>query len=506
MVYKKRSAVYEKLHEAISSVLPIVIIVLLLSFTVVPVEPDLMLSFLTGALLLVIGSGLFNFGCDTALSKIGSMIGAKITQSRNLGKILGCSFLLGCAVTIAEPDLSVLAANVPHIQTVPLMITVSVGVGIFLPMAMLRILLGVKIRYLLIGSYLLVFVLAFFSDPKYLSVAFDAGGVTTGPMTAPFIISLGVGVSSIRSDKNAEADSFGLVGLCSIGPILAVLLLGFIYPGKEGKIAASTVASYANTVEMSKSYLRSLPSQMEEVALALLPVMLIFLVFQFFSLKIRFLRFIRILVGMCFTYVGLVVFLVGVNVGFSPIGMMLGRKIAEGEVSFWLIPIVALMGWFLVAAEPAVHTLTEQVEEISAGAVSTKTMKLALSVAVSLSMVLSMVRIQTGIPILYFVFPGYLLALVLTFFVPPVFTAIAFDAGGVASGPMAATFMLPFAMGVCMAKETNLLTEAFGLVSLVAMLPLITVQLVGLFSQIKKKRGQAAPEKVYKDTDIIELF
>ena len=230
MVYKKRSAIYEKLHEAISSVLPIVIIVLLLSFTVVPVESDLMLSFLTGALLLVIGSGLFNFGCDTALSKIGSMIGAKITKSRSLGKILGCSFLLGCAVTIAEPDLSVLAANVPHIRTIPLMMTVSIGVGLFLPMAMLRILLGVKIRYLLIGSYLLVFVLAFFSDPKYLSVAFDAGGVTTGPMTAPFIISLGVGVSSIRSDKNAEADSFGLVGLCSIGPILAVLLVGFFVP------------------------------------------------------------------------------------------------------------------------------------------------------------------------------------------------------------------------------------------------------------------------------------
>ena len=264
------------------SVLPILVIVTILCFFVTPISTDLMLSFFIGTLLVIIGMGLFSLGADTAMTPIGNRIGASLTKSKNIWLMLGVGFILGASITIAEPDLQVLAETVPHIDNNVLLISVGVGVGFFLVVCMLRILTGTSLRWLLIFFYTIVFVLAAFTDKEFLSVAFDSGGVTTGPMTVPFILALGVGISNIRSDSKAESDSFGLVSLCSIGPVLAVLILGFFYKG-EGSTAASASTAWTDTLEIGRAYLKSIPEYMLEMGIALSPIVIIFLLFQLLS-------------------------------------------------------------------------------------------------------------------------------------------------------------------------------------------------------------------------------
>ena len=503
----ERKQLTEKFREAVASVLPITLIVTIVCFSFVPVTTDLMLSFLIGSVLLIVGMALFTLGSEVSMTQIGTHMGAKLTKSRKLWLILTVSFLLGVAITVAEPDLQVLATNVPNIDTTVLIITVSVGVGIFLLLSMLRILLVIPLRWMLLAFYALIFILAALVDKDFLAVAFDSGGVTTGPMTVPFIMALGVGVSSIRSDSHAQTDSFGLVALCSIGPILAVMLLGFIYRGSADGTAAMVLSNYQDTVELGHNYIASLPAYLKEVVIALLPIVAFFLVFQVVSLRLRRLPFMRILVGLVWTCVGLVLFLTGVNVGFSSLGYILGERLAAPGLRYWLIPLAMLMGWFIINAEPAVHVLNKQVEELSAGAISARAMGVSLSIAVSSAMGLGMVRVLTGVSILWFVVPGYVLALAMAFFVPQTFTAIAFDSGGVASGPLTATFMLPFAMGACTAMGGNIMTDAFGIVALVAMMPLITVQAMGVVYVIKSRRqAKTVAQSVYAENDVIELW
>ena len=494
-MYQKQ-ILMEKLKEATASVLPISLIVMAISFVLVPVDAGLMLSFVIATAMLILGMGLFTLGADMSMSRIGNYMGSKLTKSRKLPLILTVSFALGVAITVAEPDLQVLAGNVPEIDTTVLILTVSVGVGFFL-----------TLRTMLIVFYAIVFAAAFLSDESILSVAFDSGGVTTGPMTVPFIMALGVGVASIRSDENAKADSFGLVGLCSIGPILSVLLLGAIYKTQPAQGESSAVSGVATTVELGKDYLHALPEYLWEVTMALLPIVVFFLIFQVISLKLRKLPFMRIVIGILYTYLGLVLFLTGVNVGFSPLGYALGAALAEGWKVYLLAPLAMLMGWFIINAEPAVHTLNKQVEELSAGAISAKAMGMSLSIAVSAAGGLAMLRVITGISIMYFLVPGYLIALALSFFVPRTFTAIAFDSGGVASGPLTATFMLPFATGACEALGGNVMTDAFGLVALVAMMPLITVQVMGAIYVVKSHHASQEPQLPdFGDNEIIELW
>ncbi len=505
-MYRKQ-VLLEKLKEAAASVLPISLIVLAICFVLVPVDTGLMLSFVLATAMLILGMGLFTLGAEMSMSKIGNYMGAKLTKSRKLGLILIVSFLLGVAITVAEPDLQVLAANVPEIDKTVLILTVSVGVGIFLMLCMVRILFGISLRLLLIVFYALVFLAAFLSDQGILAVAFDSGGVTTGPMTVPFIMALGVGVASIRSDENAKADSFGLVGLCSIGPIASVLLLGAIYKTQPAQAESETAAAITNTVALGRDYLHAFPEYLKEVTLALLPIVVFFLIFQVVSLRLRRLPFLRVMVGILYTYAGLVLFLTGVNVGFSPVGYALGAALTEGWRLWLLIPLAMLMGWFIINAEPAVHILNRQVEDLSAGAISAKAMGMSLSIAVSAAGGLAMLRVITGVSIMYFLVPGYFIALALSFFVPRTFTAIAFDSGGVASGPLTATFMLPFAMGACEALGGNVMTDAFGLVALVAMMPLITVQVMGAIYVIKSRRAEKEPALPdFGDNEIIELW
>ena len=329
-MYQKQ-ILFEKLKEATASVLPISLIVMAISFVLVPVDAGLMLSFILATAMLILGMGLFTLGADMSMSRIGNYMGSKMTKSRKLGLVLVISFALGVAITVAEPDLQVLAGNVPEIDTKVLILTVSVGVGFFLMLCMVRILFSISLRTMLIVFYAIVFAAAFLSEPSILSVAFDSGGVTTGPMTVPFIMALGVGVASIRSDENAKADSFGLVGLCSIGPILSVLLLGAIYKTQPAQGESSVVSGVSTTVELGQDYLHALPEYLWEVTMALLPIFIFFLILQVVSLKLRKLPFLRILIGILYTYFGLVLFLTGVNVGFSPLGYALGAALASNS-------------------------------------------------------------------------------------------------------------------------------------------------------------------------------
>lgn len=476
---------------------------LLLTLSCAPVTPDLLLSFLIGAALVITGMGLFTLGADTSMSPIGTKIGSTLTKSKNITLIIIASFVLGVAITVAEPDLQVLAETVPHINSTVLLITVGVGVGLFLAAAISRIIFGVKLRLLLIVFYALIFILAAFTDRDFLSIAFDSGGVTTGPMTVPFILALGVGVSNIRSDRRAESDSFGLVALSSIGPILAVLILGFFYKSEEAD-AAVAITSFSDTAVIGRAYISEIPKYLAEMAAALAPIAVIFVLFQVFSFRMKMREFLKICLGILFTYVGLVLFLTGVGVGFSPLGTVLGLKVAEGWNKYLLIPLSMLLGWFIISAEPAVFVLEKQIEQISAGAIPAKAVKLSLSVAVSLAMGLAALRVITGISILWFLIPGYALAIILSFTVPEIYTAIAFDSGGVASGPMTATFMLQFMIGASSAFGGNILKDAFGVISLVAMMPLISLQLMG--AVYGRKAKETAPEAADDNMEIIELW
>lgn len=499
---RARGQLHEKWTEALKSVLPITALVLVLCFFLVPVPNGALLSFVFGAALLVVGMGLFTLGTELSMSRIGQAVGAAITKSRRLGVIVGVALVMGVLITISEPDLTVLASQVPGVPDLTLILAVALGVGIFLVLALLRILFKVRMSLLLLISYGLVFILAIFVPGSFLAVAFDSGGVTTGPMTVPFILALGVGVASIRSDNDAENDSFGLVALCSVGPILAVMLLGIFFKPSEGAAVQSTLPDAQNSMTLFQTFAGALPQYALDVALALAPIALFFVVFQLVSLHMNKVAVLRIVAGLVYTYVGLVLFLLGVNVGFMPVGDYIGLLLGGSQTRWLLVPIGMVIGWFVVSAEPAVHVLNQQVYEMTAGAIPKKALKLSLSAGVSLSVGLSMLRVLTGIPLMYLLIPGYVIAMALMFFVPPVFTAIAFDSGGVASGPMTATFLLPLAMGACRAVGGNVAVDAFGVVAMVAMTPLIAIQLLGLvYKRARRTALPAAPET----EEIIEL-
>ena len=492
----------EKLRESALSVVPIAAIVSVMCLCVIPTETDLLLSFLVGTAFIILGMGLFSLGAEQSMTPIGNKIGTALTKTKKMGLILAVSFVLGVAITVAEPDLQVLADTVPHIDSRLLLITVGAGVGFFMSVCMFRIITGASLRMLLVGCYALIFILAAFCDADFLGVAFDSGGVTTGPMTVPFILAMGVGVSNIRSDRRAEADSFGLVALCSVGPILAVLILGFFYQGSNA-VADLSSASFGSSTAIGGAFLASIPLYLKEMAISMLPIVAIFFLFQLTLLRLPGRSLAKILIGILYTYVGLVLFLTGVNVGFSPLGAELGAELA---VHGWLlVPLAMVLGWFIISAEPAVGVLEKQIESVSAGAIPGKVIQRSLSVAIALAMGLSMLRVLTGISILWFLVPGYGIALALSFFVPDIYTAIAFDSGGVASGPMTATFMLQFVMGASSALGGNILRDAFGVVALVAMMPLLSIQAVGFVYERRAKRTAAAPEQ-YGDFDIVELW
>ncbi len=489
----------EKIRESLRATLPITAIVLVLAVTIAPLTPGTLVLFLFGALLLVFGMGLFTLGVDMSMIPMGDGIGVAISRARKIGPPLLVCLVLGIVVTIAEPDLQVLAEQLPTVPNLTLILAVAVGVGIFLVLSQVRMLLHIPLSHTLVFFYILVFILSYFAPNDFIPAAFDSGGVTTGPITVPFIMALGIGMAAIRSDKDSGSDSFGLVAMCSIGPVISVLLLGILMPDMDAAYTPVEVPVLGTTREAALVFVRELPDYVSEVALALLPVVAIFGLYQLLFRRFQRRQLGKILVGLLYTYAGLVLFLVGVNVGFMPAGATIGASIAGSSLKWMLVPIGALVGYFIVRAEPAVQVLARQVEEISGGSITQSSINHALSIGIALSVGLAMVRILTGISLMWFLIPGYAISLGMTFFVPQIFTGVAFDSGGVASGPMTTTFLLPFAMGACEALGGNVLTDAFGIVALVAMTPLCTIQLLGLADRIREKLAATALEHALRE-------
>ena len=450
----------EKLNEVIRAIFPVVAIVLILSVTIVPMPTHVVMVFLYSCILLMIGMVFFTIGSEQAMEPMGNHVGTRITKTRKLWLILPLGFLLGFMITISEPDLQVLANQVQSIPNRVLILSVSGGVALFLLAALIRMVLGISLQRMLLFFYVIAFVLAYYAPPDFLAVAFDSGGVTTGPMTVPFIMAFGVGVSALRGSRHSSQDSFGLIALCSIGPIIAVLLLSLIFKPEDATFEPVVIPRVLHSLQLGGLFLAELPDQMHEIAQAVLPIAIFFGIFQLVLLHLQRKPLLRILHGIICTYIGLVLFLTGANVGFIPAGFDLGSILATLPYNWIIIPIGMLIGYFIIKAEPAVYVLMKQV--------------------------------------------------ILTFIVPPVFTAIAFDSGGVASGPMTATFLLPFAIGACMTQGGNVVTDAFGVVTMVAMTPLVTIQLLGVMYMIKARStpktsvNQSTLED-FGDYDIIEL-
>ncbi len=487
------------INESLHSVLPICAIVLLLSISLSPVLPGVMIMFLFGAMLIIFGMSIFTIGSSISMEPLGDAIGIQISKSR--GKILPVlvCFVVGFLITIAEPDLTVLAEKVPSINSWILILLVALGVGVFLAIALIKIRFKIKLSYILVPLYGAVLILACLpyipglniGSVEFIPTAFDSGGVTTGPITVPFIMALGAGLAYMRRDKHSAEDSFGLVALCSVGPILSVLVLSLIVKPDAVSEATTQITYDIDTREAFLSFLdphSGILKYLEEVTLAFLPIVGMFVIYQLIFRRFNKLQIVRICIGFSYTYVGLVLFLTGANVGFMPAGQLIGQVIAASSFKYALIPIGMLLGYFVVAAEPAVHSLKKQVEEVTNGAISQRSIGLALSIGVAASVGISMLRVLTGIPILPILIVGYIIPLVITFFVPPIYTGIAFDSGGVASGPMATTFILPFAIGACEALGGNVMTDAFGIVAMIAMTPLISIQVLGLIGKTRQDR------------------
>lgn len=475
---------FHKLKEAAISVLPVAAIVVLLDLTsLIDLTSTELIVFLIAAVCLIIGIGLFSLGADLAMTPMGEHIGAGLTKSRSIKLLLSVCFLMGLLITVAEPDLSVLASQVDKlINGTVLIVTVGIGVGIFLLLSVMKIIFKKPLSSMLIFFYMLLFALSALillrGNEGFLALGFDSGGVTTGPITVPFIMALGVGIAGTLGGKNSGENSFGLIAMCSIGPILAVMVLGV---GASGTIDYPLNPSEYNvTTYLGMPILIKLWHTMQEVALALGLIIAFFVVLQLFVLKLPNKTLIRMAVGIAYTFGGLVLFLTAVSIGFFPIGYRIGSILANKHPAL-LVGFGFILGMVVVLAEPAVQVLNKQVEGITDGTVSRKSMMIALSIGVGISIGLSMLRIVLGFNILYYVIPGYFISLGLSFFVPGLYTAIAFDSGGVASGPLTSGFILPLSIGACVALQGSegVMSYAFGVVAMVAMTPLITIQILG---------------------------
>lgn len=500
-----RSFLFAKIKEALISVLPISLLCILLALTgLVSVEGREILVFCFSTVMLIVGIALFNLGADLAMTPMGEHVGEGLTESRKPAFLIIVTFLMGLLITIAEPDLTVLANQVSTvIVPLHLMVTVGTGVGLFLLLGVIRIFTGKDLFPLLLYFYLAIFAAASLllekGGGKFLPVAFDSGGVTTGPITVPYIMALGVGIALTVGGRNAKENSFGLVALCSIGPVLSVLLLSM---GSKGEMTYS-VPKYSVPESFGRAFVLHLPGVMIEVGRSLLLIAVFFFCLQFLILKLPKMKLIQISAGIIYTFVGLVLFLVSVNIGFMPVGFKIGQGLSHANRSL-LIVFAFVIGMVTVLAEPAIHVLTYQVENITSGNITRKQMLIALSSGVGISIGLSIIRIMYGFSILYYLIPGYLISLALSFFVPRIYTAIAFDSGGVASGPLTSGFILPLAIGVCssLQGEENILTLAFGIVAMVAMIPLISIQTLGFKAIVSKRiRDEVAMKKILSSDD-----
>lgn len=470
--------------ESIKTIGPVILIVLLLSLFI-PMNRSFLISFLLSSVLLMIGSTLFTFGADLSMVIIGNKIGKDLVKSKKLWIILIVSFIIGTVVTIAEPDLLVLCEQFSSIPSIILILIISIGVGLCLLLASIRSLFGLDLNKILIIFFMIIFILVFFVPPDFIPLAFDAGGVTTGTISIPFIITLGIGLVSNRIDKKAREESFGLVTLASTGPILMVLLLGLFYKSESTMIFDNSM--YTN-FEYS-NYITQLFISFKEVLIAILPILIVFVIYNFITRRVGVKEFSKIMLGILITVIGLTIFLVAANVGFLNMGYYIGEYFGGSSYKNLLIPLIMVISYFIAIAEPAVIILIDQVDELTEGGISKRVMQVSLALGVSIASGLSILRVFTGTSFVYYAIIGYGIALILTALIPKVFTAIAFDAGGATGGSLTTAFLLPIAIGASYEIGGNVYTDAFGLASMVSLVPIITIEIVGVIYEFKLRKS-----------------
>lgn len=474
------------------SVLPITILVIILSFTLVPVEFEMLARFIIGAILVIIGLVIFLLGTHIGVTPVGSLMGGSIAKTNKFYYVVLLGFILGFFINVAEPDIQILAKQINvatggAISGPLILIIVSIGVGLMVAYGLIRILLEIPLNKSFTAIYSLILILGIMVSEEFLAFSVDASGATTGAMTTPFILALGLGVSQLKGGEKFEEDSFGLVGFASTGPIIALMLLNIV----KGKLGIQGhVEAFQNHTGIIGPYLEIIPKTLIDSVLTLAPLLILFLLFNYFSFKLNKANRNRILKGLLYTYIGLSLFMVGVNAGFMEVGREMGYGIATLEAK-WILPAIGFfLGMSVVLAEPAVYVLTEQVEEVTSGHIKRKVILMTLSVGIAFAVALSMLRIMIpGLKLWHFLLPGFGLGMLLSYFVPPIFVGIAYDSGGVASGPMTATFVLAFAQGAANAIPTaNILTDGFGIIAMIAMTPLVAVQILGLIYRLKTER------------------
>lgn len=466
-----------------------------LNFTITPLGTNALVAFLIGSVLIIIGLTVFLFGIDIGLEPIGQGIGYTLAHTNSYAILITVSLILGFFISYAEPDLHILANQVDSVtagvfDNIYMVVVVSIGLGIMMTLGMLRILKGVRLKYVFTAAYGLIFILSLFSSSDFLAIAFDASGATTGAITVPFMLSLAAGVSSMKKNsKLGEADSFGLVGISSSGAILGVLIAGILLDidKLKGSLPEATVTE-GNLLQLYGSKLTSIAF---ESFISLLPIVLMYIVFQIVAFKHNKKKVFDIMRGVVLTYLGLVVFMLGVNGGFMEIGVQLGKKLTNMESDIPVLLVSLLLGLTTVLAEPAVIVLTHQVENITGGSVKRRLVLIFLSVAVGASIFMSALRILVpAIKLWMYILPGFGLAVILAYFVPDLFVGVAFDAGGVASGPMTATFSLAFVQGIAAVVPTaDMVSDGFGMIAIVAMMPIIAVEVLGALYQFKLRKA-----------------
>ena len=489
------SVIISKFKEVLYSVLPITAIVIILNFTLTPIDTTLFVRFLIGAALIIIGLTIFLIGVDVGVTPIGNNMGASIVKPNKIWIVVVAGLLLGFFISIAEPDLYILAGQVDAVTSgiitkISIVTVVSIGIAIMLSNGLTRIVYNVPLFKILTVLYGIILVLAIFTPREFIAIAFDASGATTGALTVPFILALAMGVSKLKKDsKSSEKDSFGLVAIASTGAIIAVMIMSIV--SKTDKITGSLETAQTASDSIIQPFLENLPHIASEIIIALTPIIAVFLIFQKISFKLSKSQFRKILFGMLFTFIGLVLFLLGVNAGFMEVGSVVGYKLASMDSYVYLIIVGFVLGLVTILAEPAVYVLTHQIEDVTSGYVKRKVVMATLAIGVALAVALSIVRIIVPeIQLWHYLLPGYIISIVLSYIVPKLFVGIAFDSGGVASGPMTATFILAFAQGAAERIETaNVLIDGFGVIAMVAMTPIIALQILGLFFKIRSKRG-----------------
>ena len=486
----------DKFKEVLSAVAPVVVIVVILSFTLAPIPRILLFQFLIGALAIVLGLSILLFGIEIGVLPFGNHMGTSFLKSNKVWYVVVVGFLLGFFVNIAEPDLQVLAAQVSNVMggfipMIVILIAVSIGTGVMLALGIFRIVKNIPLRIVFAIIYGVICLLALFASSDMLAIGFDASGATTGALTVPLVLALSVGVASMKKNsKSSEEDSFGLVGIMSTGAILGVLILNFFV--KTDQVTGMLGTHDADTKSIIWPFIAEIPKVALESFIALLPLVLLFILFQKIKFRLKPQAFGKIFMGFLYTYIGLVIFLVGANAGFMSVGNLIGFKLASYDNKAILVGAGFVLGMVVILTEPAVYILTEQIESVTSGYIKKKTVLFTLSIGVAVAVGLSMLRIAIpGIQLWHYLVPGFIIALSLMFFVPPLFVGIAFDSGGVASGPMTATFVLAFAQGASNAIDhSDLLMDSFGVIAMVAMTPLIALQVLGVIYKLKSKKSE----------------